>query len=403
MAYKSLKITFLIFAAGMLMSVGAHAQSDDLFADLDHAAASMSLNLSSGQKSSGSSFFKNEIMTQFSFDSGDSSGRAKPYHRHSYGFEFLKKFASEVSTTSSFNIQTRLVFRRNYAPVINDMEGASRHELFFEYHNLYFDFYNALDPWMAPEDRAENIGRFNFRLGRFYLPFGLNLQTDTHGTILQLSNDRNFGFERDWYAGFWGSLNNNLNYDLYYMLGSGYAITRKGQQGLLGARISLAGKYLYDSGIEGGLSLISGERLSEHAVMRSHSVMNDSRNGLIVDTMRVGIDGRYGKAVPGGKMTLTGELSTGRDESDDVLTQLYQIDYMRADRKFGWATQYRQFWQENISHETDASLIGELTWYMKNDIGNASLEWIKLNVEKKLSAQSGPSDTITTLQYYRYW
>ncbi|EKD81332.1 MAG: hypothetical protein ACD_39C01856G0001, partial [uncultured bacterium] len=351
----------------------------------------------------GSSFFKNEIMTQFSFGSGDSSGEAKPYHRHSYGFEFLKKFASAVSTTSSFNVQTRLVFRRHYAPVINDMEGESRHELFFEYHNLYFDLYNALDSWMAPEARAKNIGRFNFRFGRFYLPFGLNLQTDTHGTILQLSNDRNFGFERDWYAGFWGSLNKNFNYDLYYMLGSGYEITRKGQQGLLGARISLANKYLYDQGIEGGLSLISGERLSEHAVMRSHSVMNDARNGLVVDTMRVGIDGRYGKAVPGGKMTLTGELSTGKDESDDVLTQLYQLDFMRADRKFGWATQYRRFWQETIPNETDASLIGELTWYMKNDIGNASLEWIKLNVEKKLSAQSGPSDTITTVQYYRYW
>jgi hypothetical protein len=31
-----------------------------------------------------------------------------------------------------------------------------------------------------------------------YLPFGLNLQTDTHATLQQLSNDRNFGFERDW-------------------------------------------------------------------------------------------------------------------------------------------------------------------------------------------------------------
>ena len=403
MAGRFMRISLLILVAGMLLPSCVNAQRDDLFADLAQITASTSLNLGSGQKSSGSSFFKNEIMTQFSYSSGADAGKFEPYHRHSYGFELLKKFASDVSTTSSFNVQTRLVFRRQYVPVINDMEGETRHELFFEYHNLYFDLYNALDSWMAPAARARSIGRFNFRFGRFYLPFGLNLQTDTHGTVLQLSNDRNFGFERDWYAGFWGSLDNNLNYDLYYMLGSGYDITRKGQQGVLGARVSLANKYLYDHGVEGGLAIISGERLSKHAVMRSESVMADARNGQVVDTMRIGLDGRYGKAVPGGKMTFTGELSTGKDESDDVLTQLYQLDFLRADRKFGWATQYRQFWQETMTNETDASLIGELTWYMKNDIGNASLEWIKLNVEKKLSVQSGSPDTITTVQYYRYW
>ncbi|PKL44550.1 MAG: hypothetical protein CVV41_04085 [Candidatus Riflebacteria bacterium HGW-Riflebacteria-1] len=403
MRREFLQIAFLLMVACFLVTAAANAQGTDLFADLETAAASTTLNLSSSQKSSGSSFFKNEIMTQFSFSSDNNGGKSEPYHRHSYGFELLKRFADEVSTTSSFNVQTRLVFRRNYMHVGNDMEGETRPELFLEYHNLYFDLYNALDSWMAPEARARNLGRFNFRFGRLYLPFGLNLQTDTHATILQLSNDRNFGFERDWYAGFWGSVNDNLNYDLYYMLGSGYDIARKGQSGLLGARISLANKYLYEHGLEGGLAVITGERLSKHAVMRSHSVMAAARNGKIVDTLRVGIDGRYGRAVPGGKMTLTGELSTGKDESDDVLTQLYQVDFLRADRKFGWATQYRRFWQETLPNENDDSLIGELTWYMKNDVGNASLEWIKLNVEKKLSVQSGSPDTITTVQYYRYW
>lgn len=403
MTCRFLRITLLILVAGFLTDACAHAQGVDLFADLTPITASTTLNIGSDKKSTGSSFFKNEIMTQFSFSTGAGDGDFEPYNRYSYGFELLKKFANNVSTTSSFNVQTRLVFRRQYEPVINDMEGETRPELFLEYHNFYIDLYNALDPWMAPEARASNLGRFNFRFGRFYLPFGLNLQTDTHGTILQLSNDRNFGFERDWYAGFWGSLNDNLNYDLYYMLGSGYAITRKGQQGLLGARISLANKYLYDHGVEGGLAIISGERLSKHAAMRSESVMAGARNGQIIDTMRIGLDGRYGRAVPGGKMTFTGELSTGKDESDNVLTQLYQLDFLRADRKFGWATQYRQFWQETMQHKTDSSLIGELTWYMKNDVGNASLEWIKLNVEKKLRVQGGSPDTITSIQFYRYW
>ncbi|GAB1352662.1 hypothetical protein MASR1M12_13930 [Erysipelotrichia bacterium] len=41
---------------------------------------------------------------------------------------------------------------------------------------------------------------------------------------------------------------------------------------------------------------------------------------------------------------------------------------------------------------------------MKNDIGSANLEWVKLNVEQKLAVQGGGAkDTITSLQYYRYW
>ncbi len=403
MTKKILLTAALILLQATLAPSAGRAQSDDPFADLKpvtQEVASLSIDNTGGK---GSYFFKNEILTQFSFNSGAEADH-RPYHRHSYGFEILKKFANEVSTTSSFNLQTRLVFRKNFTPIINDMEGEPRNQVFFEYHNFYVDLYNALDTWMPAEQRARNLGRFNFRFGRFYLPFGLNLQTDTHATILQLSNDRNFGFERDWYAGFWGSVNRNLNYDLYYMLGSGYDLIDKGQKGLVGARLSLANRYLYDHGLEGGLSLIAGERISKHSVMRSHNVMMQADRGKLVDTQRLGIDGRYGFAVPGGRLSLTSELSGGRDETDDVFTQLYQVDFLRRDRRFGWATQYRRFWQEIGHHETDESLIGELTWYMKNDIGNANLEWVKLNVEQKLAVQGGGAkDTITSLQYYRYW
>lgn len=403
MTKKILLTAVLIVLQAALITSEGRAQAGDPFADLKpvtHEVASLSIDNTGGR---GSYFFKNEILTQLSFNSGAETGH-RPYHRHSYGFEILKKFANEVSTTSSFNLQTRLVFRKNFTPIINDMEGEPRNQVFFEYHNFYVDLYNALDTWMPAEQRARNLGRFNFRFGRFYLPFGLNLQTDTHATILQLSNDRNFGFERDWYAGFWGSVNRNLNYDLYYMLGSGYDLIDKGQKGLVGARLSLANRYLYDHGLEGGLSLIAGERISKHSVMRSHNVMMQADRGKLVDTQRIGLDGRYGFAVPGGRLSLTSELSGGRDETDDVFTQLYQVDFLRRDRRFGWATQYRRFWQEIGHHETDESLIGELTWYMKNDIGNANLEWVKLNVEQKLAVQGGGAkDTITSLQYYRYW
>lgn len=337
--------------------------------------------------------------------------------RNSIGFEALKKFSTSTSTVAAFDLQLRLVRRDHFNGVLNDMEGADRESWFLEYHNLYWDFYNVFNPLLSDEERGKQAGRFNFRIGHFYLPFGLNLQTDTHGTVLQLSNDRNFGFERDWYAGFLGSINADLNYDLYYLLGSGYDIAFEGQKGLLGTRLSLSNKYLNEYGIEGGLSFIGGQRLSEHAQDRSPSVAMFSNDNGIIDTLRYGGDLRWTHPIPTGSITLTTELSAGRDERDNVFTQLYQADYLTLNRKFGASLQYRRFNQDIRSTsaydrmnmlawnggKTDASIIGELTWYFRNDIGNTNLHWIKLNIERGTETQRGRPDTLITLQYYRYW
>jgi hypothetical protein len=257
------------------------------------------------------------------------------------------------------------------------MEGMRRPNWFFEYHNLYLDLYNVLG----------GVGRVNFRAGRFYVPFGLNLQTDTHGTIIQLSNERNFGFERDWYSGVWGALSEDLNYDAYYLAGSGYDLKFKGQSGLGAARVSLANEYSSNQGIEGGLSMLGGQRLSE--------------DGARVDTQRAGIDARYRQPVPTGLLTWSSELTGGRDVPDAVFTQLYQAEYLRASRRWGLATQYRRFWRQGGG--ADGSIIGEASWYFRNDVGNSNLHWIKLNVERQVEKTRGRRDVIVALQYYRYW
>jgi hypothetical protein len=351
--------------------------------------------------------FKKELLFQVSHSE---LATDEWYSRQSIGFEVLKKFSTDTSTFAAFDLQMRLVRRDHFFDVLNDAEGANRKGWFLEYHNFYWDFYNVFNPLLSDEARGEQAGRFNLRLGRFYLPFGLNLQTDTHGTVMQLSNERNFGFERDWYAGFWGSINAHLNYDLYYLLGSGYDIAFEGQRGLLGARLSLSNKYLNEYGIEGGLSFLGGQRLSEHALERSPSVALSNDDGII-DTQRIGGDLRWRHPIPTGSITLTTELSAGRDERDNVFTQLYQADYLTLNRKFGASVQYRRFHQDitstaldRASHgRNDASILGELTWYFRNDLGNTNLHWIKLNVQHETERQRGPKDTLITLQYYRYW
>ena len=340
--------------------------------------------------------FRKELMSQFA-----TSEQAPAYSRQSVGFETLKKFSSETATVASLDFQGRLVRRDRYAPVLDDTEGANRPGWSFEYHNAYLDLYNVLDPVLSEKGQAENVGRFNLRAGQFYVPFGLNLQTDTHATILQLSNERNFGFDQDWYAGFWGALNENLNYDAGYLVGSGYDLKYRGQSGLAGARLSLANKYSYDYGLESGFSVIDGERLSPEAAQRDPLVAARAGPSSVVDTQRVGLDGRWREPVPTGLLTWSSELSGGRDMPDAVLTQLYQAEYLHDSRRWGLSTQYRRFWQDGPG--SDASIIGEATWYFRNDVGNANLDWIKINVEKQVERAQGRMDTIVALQYYRYW
>lgn len=364
---------------------------------------------------------KKELMLQVSRSSraADAIGTHGDgwYSRSSIGFETLKKFSNQNATTAAFDLQMRLVRRDHFHEVLNDAEGADRRGWFLEYHNVYWDFYNVFNPFLEDAARSDTVGLFNLRIGRFYLPFGLNLQTDTHGSVLQLSNERNFGFERDWYTGFWGSLSKDLNYDLYYLLGSGYDIAFKGQSGLIGTRLSLSNKYLNEYGIEGGLSFLGGQRISDHALDRSPSVALNSRRDSIIDTLRYGGDLRWRHPVPTGSLTFTAEWSTGNDETDRVFTQLYQADYLTLNRKFGGSIQYRHFHQDIHGNpvaasmnmpgwnggKSDASIVGDLTWYFRNDLGNSNLHWIKLCVERKTETMEGRPDSIITLQYYRYW
>jgi len=347
----------------MLALAASAARAEDPFAGVE---ASTRPAASAAPSWLGDNFgFRKELMSEFA-----TSEYARAYSRQSAGFEVLKKFSTDTRTLGSVNFQGRLVRRDRFVPVLNDMEGMEREGWTFEHHNVYADLYN--DP-------------LNIRVGRFYVPFGLNVQTDTHGTLLQLSNDRNFGFERDWYAGLWGALGEDLSYDAHYLVGSGYDLKYRGQTGMGVARLALGNKHSFERGLEGGLSVAAGERLAPGPTQ----------------TRRAGLDARYRRTVPAGLLTLTTELSAGRDAADDALTQLYQSEYLHASRRWGLAAQYRRFWMQRAG--ADGSLIGEASWYFRNDVGNSDLHWVKVNVERQVERAGAANDVIVALQYYRYW
>lgn len=341
--------------------------------------------------------FRKELMSEFV-----ASEHGQPYSRQSAGFEILKKFSTKTSTVGAFNFQGRLVRRDgHFQPVLNDMEGEDRPGWFFEYHNFYLDLYNIANPLLSDEARGRQVGRFNFRIGRFYVPFGINLQTDTHGPVLQLSNDRNFGFERDWYSGMWGSINRHLNYDVYYMAGSGYDLKFKGQSGLGALRISLGNRYSSQYGLEGGISVLGGERLASNSMSSTGHTITHASARRPVETQRVGLDIRHRRVVPKGSIALTSEISAGEDDHRRVFMQLYQGEFLHASRRWGLNTQYRRYRRD--AYGADASVFGEFSWYLRNDVANSNLHWIKLNVERKVQNASKTPGVLVTLQYYFYW
>jgi hypothetical protein len=99
--------------------------------------------------------FRKEIMSQFSTNEDGHLAS-----RQSLGFEVLKKFSTATQTVASFNMQGRLVRRDGFHPVLNDMEGENRPDWAFEYHNLYLDFYNVLNPLLSVEQSGRSLGRF---------------------------------------------------------------------------------------------------------------------------------------------------------------------------------------------------------------------------------------------------
>lgn len=354
-------------AHAAMILVSCLAQEDP-FAGLQPANPAISAPSSRWRSFFSENFgFRKEVMSQFA--KGDTYSS-----RQSVGFEVLKKFSSATRTVASFDFQGRMVRRDGYNLVLNDREGMMRPGWFFEYHNFYADFYDVLHPLVKS---PKLVGKVNFRAGRFYVPFGLNLQTDTHAPVLQLSNDRNFGFERDWYTGFWGSLNRHLNYDAYWMAGSGYDLAFRGQRGMGALRLSLGNQYLSRYGLEGGVSVLGGERLP----MMGHPQP--------IETRRQGADVRWRRSVPRGLLTLTHESSRGRDARQDTGMQLHQAEYMHASRRWSTALQYRRF---TSAGKPEAALITDVTWYFRNDVSNSNLHWLKLVVDRRLIA----------LQYYFY-
>ncbi len=376
-------------------SVSAAFASDDPFVDIAAPLSATPTALTEPEWTD-NLLLRKEVYLLFATGHDDFDETRGAMSRLSAGFEVQKRFATATRTVASVDYQGRFVYRDHVLDISADPMGREAAHWEYETHNAYVDIYNILG---AP-------GRVNLRGGYFYQPFGLNQQTDTHGTLLQLLNDRVFGSERDWQATVYGTLTDDLDYNVGYLFGAGPDFDLEGQAGMLVARVALNNDWLFKYGLEGGVSFATGERVDEHAVMRSPSVNRGTNSTPVVSTWRIGADLRQRIDSAVGPFTLTTEVAAGEDESDTILSGLAQADWLHPSRRVGAAAQYLHFWQnvgDGGANFTDARVSGVLTYYLRNDVGNANLYWIALAVERQIRQTDGPEDTLLMVQVYRYW
>lgn len=320
-----------------------------------------------------------------------------PTHiRLSAGFELQKRFATATRTFAAADLQGRLVFRDQPLDTPADPMGTDTAPWTYETHNAYVDVFNLGG---AP-------GRLNLRVGRFYLPFGLNTQTDTHAALLQLSNARLFGTERDWQVTSFGYATEHWDYLAGWVLGSGMNQELDGQTGMGMGRLALGNAFLFERGLEGGVSVACGERLDP-------SVAGDK----IIRTWRGGADLRQRLDSAVGPFTLATELAIGEDAALRVWSALAQAEWLHPGRQWGLAAQYFRFERErdpaaavsaphgqpSVERTCDERATLVLTRYFRNDVSKAALHWVAVAVEWPLQSAADQAHPLLTVQYYRYW
>ena len=369
----------------ILLATTAAAFAADPFAGVEPRAAVPPAPAAAGGWAD-NLLFRKEIYLLWAAGEDDFEETDRAYSRLSAGFEIQKKFSTATKTVASVNYQGRLVYRDHVLPTAADAMGMDADQWSYETHNAYAEFYNLLG----------EPGRFSLRAGRYYLPFGLNAQTDTHGTLLQLSNDRLFGADRDWQVTAYGNASEHLDYLAGYVFGAGPDQKLDGQAGMAVGRIGLNGDYLYARGLEAGVSGAFGERVDPHAGIDGP-----------IRTWRLGADLRKRLDSGIGPFTLTGEAAAGEDEEATVWSGLAQADWLHPGRSWGLAAQYFLFERDRAeaghADGTDERASATLTRYFRNDVGNAALHWIALGLEEQIQTPEGGEDTLAMVQYYRYW
>ncbi|MBB1273078.1 hypothetical protein [Psychromonas sp. SR45-3] len=174
---------------------------------------------------------------------------------HVLGIDIHKVFSSDTGDIGTLILQPYVVKLNNVnnPPFIFDDGNATK--LTWRIANFN---YTAL-----------NQGKFNIRLGHFEVPFGLEYQIDTNGTLRQLTAIER-GIKADWGVSINGIMP-RFEYEVALTQGSGAEINNNDDSHLFSGRIGT----LSTKNIVTGLSWLSGDILAANGVIEQKKVALD--------------------------------------------------------------------------------------------------------------------------------
>lgn len=175
---------------------------------------------------------------------------------HAVGLDFHKVFSSNSYDIGTLTFQPYIVKLNNGANASSTYNNDNSTELTWRITNFN---YTALSQ-----------GRFNIRLGHFEIPFGLEYQIDTNGTLRQLTyQDR--GIKADWGVSLNGILP-QLEYEVALTRGSGNDIKDNHDPYIFSGRIGTPSH----KNFVGGFSWFTGEVLHNNNTIKHEKIAIDA-------------------------------------------------------------------------------------------------------------------------------
>ncbi len=244
--------------------------------------------------------------------------------KNSVGFEWYGNFSDDFGDFLTADLQARLSY---------DSSADAEDEWAVEIHNAWLEY-------------KLGLGR-NLRLGHFSPAFGLESSLDTHGTLFQTLAGQDIGFKKDWGIGYRGILG-GFDYQVAAQLGSGMGIEQDDGSFLVSGRM---GSPQADS-FQYGLSLLYGEVLmGKQARIFPRPDMGEKATFK----RRAGVDAQFLH----GSLAYKGELTLGRNEANDVVGALVQLDYtVPSHQEFGVGLQGRVWSDDPSDNDAAASEVG---------------------------------------------
>jgi hypothetical protein len=155
-------------------------------------------------------------------------------------------------------------------------------------------------------------GKLNLRIGHAEIPFGLEYNQDSNGTLRQYSNSRDLGNKLDWGIAANGKLPWG-GYEVSLSRGVGVDWKNDTQSYIVAGRVERSDGYSSYLGIS-----------SFYGRLRS-----PSSRSTIIDRTRIGLDG----STQWKMFTFFGEVSAGTDDDTDRFATLLEVDIQNRNEK----------------------------------------------------------------------